>query len=62
MKDKYITGQYFLDTKIREIKVPGYTKFSWKKSQPYLSSALESAFCRLVEAAGKGNFTAMLLQ
>lgn len=32
------------------------------KSQPYLSSALESAFCRLVEAAGKGNFTAMLLQ
>lgn len=28
----------------------------------HLSSALESAFCRLVEAAGKGNFTAMLLQ
>lgn len=28
----------------------------------YLSRALDSAFCRLVEAAGKGNLTAMLRQ
>lgn len=28
----------------------------------YLSRALDRAFCRLVEAAGKGNLTAMLRQ
>lgn len=43
--------------------------FNWtlKKSsvyflECYLSRALDRAFCRLVEAAGKGNLTAMLRQ
>lgn len=56
---KYKTVKYFLDFNwaLEGSRIWGHVILCC-----YLSRALDSAFCRLVEAAGKGNLTAMLRQ